>query len=117
MGRTAWHPADRVPAVLIARFDVYPRPGRDGDGYVLDVQADLLHELSTRVVAAMLPPGVAPKPARNLNPAFETNGEPYVMLTQFIAAIPAQELRAPVVSLAARGDDIMRTLDTLLVGF
>ncbi len=101
----------------MARFDVYSRPGTGGDGYVVDVQADLLHDLSTRVVAPLLPPGIAPKPARNLNPAFEINGEPYVMLTQFIAAVPARELRAPIVSLAARGDDIMRALDTLLVGF
>ena len=101
----------------MARVDVYSRPGTDGDGYVIDVQADLLHDLSTRVVAPLLSAGIAPKPARNLNPAFEIDGEPYVMLTQFIAAVPARELRAPVVSLAARGDDIMRALDTLLVGF
>ena len=101
----------------MARFDVYSGPGTDGDGYVIDVQADLLNDLSTRVVAPLLPPGIAPKPARNLNPAFEINGESYVMLTQFIAAVPARELRTPIVSLAARGDDIMRALDTLLVGF
>ncbi len=101
----------------MARFDVYSRPGSDGDGYVIDVQADLLHDLSTRVVAPLLLPAIAPKPARNLNPVFEIDGEPHVMLTQFIAAVPARELRAPVVSLAARGDDIMRALDTLLVGF
>ncbi len=39
------------------------------------------------------------------------------MLTQFIAAVPARELRAPIISLAARGDDIMRALDTLFVSF
>jgi len=101
----------------MARFDVYARPETNGGGYVLDVQADLLGELSTRVVAPLLPPAVAPKPARDLNPTFEIEGKPYVMLTQFIAAVPARELRVPVVSLAPRGDDIARALDILLVGF
>ncbi len=56
-------------------------------------------------------------PARDLNPAFEIAGQPHLMLTQFIAAVPAKELREPVLSLEARSDDIMRALDMLLVGF
>ena len=39
------------------------------------------------------------------------------MLTQFIAAVPARALRAPIVSFRAREDDVMRALGTLLVGF
>ena len=57
------------------------------------------------------------KPARGLNPAFDIDGQPYLMLTQFIAAVPAKELRTPVLSLDARSDDIMRALDMLLIGF
>lgn len=75
----------------MARFDVYSRPGTDGSGYVLDVQADLLSDLSTRVVAPLLAPGIAPKPARNLNPTFEIEGKPHVLLTQFLASVPARE--------------------------
>ncbi len=101
----------------MGRFDVYVTPGQGRIGYVLDVQADLLQDLNTRVVVPLLPPDAAPKPARNLNPAFEIDGQPHLMLTQFIAAVPAKELRTPVLSLNARSDDIMRALDTLLVGF
>ena len=60
----------------MGRFDVYPTPGRGGLGYVLDVQADLLKSLRTRVVVPLLPPDAAPKPARSLNPAFLINARP-----------------------------------------
>ncbi len=101
----------------MSRFDVYSTPGRSRTGYVLDVQADLLQGLSTRVVVPLLPPDAAPKPAKSLNPAFEIDGHPHLMLTQFIAAVPAKDLRKPVLSLDARSDDIMRALDMLLTGF
>lgn len=76
----------------MGRFDVYPRPGKDSAGYVLDVQADLLNELSTRVVVPLLPQDTAPKAARGLNPAFEIDGCLHLMLTQFIAAVPKKHL-------------------------
>ena len=101
----------------MGRFDVYPTPTKGGTGYVLDVQADLLGELGTRVVVPLLPPEVAPTPARDLNPVFAIRGQPHVMLTQFLAAVPAKELRRRVSSLDADQDDIMRALDVLLVGF
>ena len=44
-------------------------------------------------------------------------GGPHLMLTQFIAAVPAKELRKPLLSLDARSDDIMRALDMLLIKF
>ncbi len=101
----------------MARFDVYPSPAKGGVGYVLDVQADLLRDLDTRVVVPLLPPEQAPKPASGLNPAFEIDGQTHLMLTQFLAAIPARALKASVLSLEARHDDITRALDCLLVGF
>lgn len=101
----------------MGRYDVYAAPGQGRTGYVLDVQADLLQDLGTRVVVPLFPPDLAPKPARGLNPAFDINGQPHLMLTQFIATVPAKELRKPVLSLDARSDDIMRTLDMLLIGF
>lgn len=101
----------------MARFDVFPTPGRAGVGYVLDVQADLLQELGTRVVVPLLPPSSAPRPARGLNPSFEIAGEPHLMLTQFIAAVPERELKRTITSLKEHSDDITRALDILLTGF
>ncbi len=34
----------------MGRFDVYATPGQGGIGYVLDVQGDLLRDLTTRVI-------------------------------------------------------------------
>lgn len=101
----------------MARFDVHPMPGEGRRGYVLDVQADLLAPLASRVVVPLIPRAVAPPPIRDLNPLFDIDGEPHLMLTQAMAAIPAKELRRPVASLAGRHDEITRALDILLVGY
>ena len=42
----------------MARFDVYRNP--EGSGYLLDVQADLLSDLNTRVVVPLIPAELAP---------------------------------------------------------
>jgi toxin CcdB len=101
----------------MSRFDVYPNPGKASAGFVLDVQADLLSALGTRVVVPLLPQDTAPKPAHGLNPEFEIDGRSHLMLTQFIAAVPKKHLGKPVASLKARSDDITRAHDFLQVGF
>ena len=67
----------------MARFDVFPNP--DSKGFLLDVQADLLDGLNTRVVVPLIPIQSAPMPAKRLNPVFEIEAEPHVMVTQFMA--------------------------------
>jgi toxin CcdB len=89
----------------------------DGAGYLLDVQADLLDHLNTRVVVPLLPVNDAPLPARTLNPVFELEGESVAMVTQFLAAVPASLLRTPVTTLEARRGDITAALDLLFHGF
>jgi toxin CcdB len=99
----------------MARFDLYEGPG--GAGYLLDLQADLLSGLNTRIVAPLLPLAQAPKPARRLNPVFDIAGERVVMLTQFMAAVPVSELPRRFGSLAEQRDDIMNALDMIFIGF
>lgn len=97
------------------RFDVHAR--RDGaPGFLLDVQADLLSRLKSRLVVPLLPEGDAPKPAARLNPVFEIAGEPVVMVTQFAAAIPAAEAGPAVATLRDRHEAVMAALDLLLTG-
>lgn len=100
----------------MARFDVYTRPG-GAAGYVLDVQADVLNGLSTRIVVPLRPVSEAPTPAMRLNPVFEIGSEPHVMLTQFMAAIPCAIMRSPVTNLINQDSEIMAALDMALVGF
>jgi len=99
----------------MAKFDVFRR--RAGAGYLLDCQADLLSRLNTRFVVPLLPLEDAPKPAARLNPVFELEGESYVMMTQFAAAVPVSELGEKVASLRDRDIDILNALDMLISGF
>lgn len=97
------------------RFDVYVAPG--GVGYVLDVQADILRDLNTRVVVPLLPLSDAPQPAKGLNPVFQVADEPHVMVTQFMAAVPRTLLCKTVSNLTSQDSEIMAALDMILVGF
>lgn len=99
----------------MARFHVHENKG--GEGYLLDVQADLLTHLNTRVVVPLWPAGKPqPKPARQLNPSFDINGQPCTMLTQFMAAVPVSALGPQVASLHAEQDVVIGALDCLFSG-
>jgi toxin CcdB len=99
----------------MARHDLYRAP--DGAGWWLDVQAEVLDLLNTRVVVPILPEAEAPVPAKRLNPVFEIEGERAVMVTQFLSAVPMRVLGRPVGSLAGRADEIGAALDMVFVGF
>jgi toxin CcdB len=100
----------------VARFDLFRRP-RGAPGYLLQIQNDFLDKLETRVVAPLLPPDAVPGPIRDLHPRFEIEGQPYLMATQLLGAIPRRELGPAIGSLAAQQDDITRALDVLITGF
>lgn len=99
----------------MARFDVARKP--EGTGYLVDLQADLLDHLNTRVVAPLLPLDRAPIPAATLNPVLDIAGERVVMTTQFMAAVPAQILKSPVARIDAHRTEITAALDLLFQGF
>ncbi|PZX09881.1 CcdB family protein [Celeribacter halophilus] len=98
----------------MARYDVYASP--DGAGFLLDVQAELLDDLNTRVVVPLMSVVAAPAPARQLNPVFDIRSERYVMVTQFLSAVPVSILKTSVVSLAKHDREIDGALDMLLTG-
>ena len=83
---------------------------------MLDVQADLLRDLKTRVVVPLLPAADVPPALSRLHPEFEIAGRRTLMATQFMAAIPAGELRAVVRSLARERYTIIRAVGFLLGG-
>lgn len=100
----------------MARFDVYPMP-RQGRGYLLDVQADLLDRLDTRTVVPLFREDAAPPPMATLNPVFEINGQRHVMVTQSIATLRRKDLGKPVLSLDEHHHLITSALDVLLSGY
>ena len=99
----------------MARHDVYTHRG--GDGYLLDVQADLLDVLVTRIVVPLLPIATAPKPATRLNPVFYVDGIEVVMVTQFVSAVRLSVLGEKRGSLAREHDSIVAALDMAFHGF
>ena len=99
----------------MARFDAYENPG--GPGYLLDCQADILRDLSTRLVVPLLPPKYAPPPSRRLNPILSVEGQEMVMMTHFAASIPRKALGPVVESLSNDDSAIMNALDMLLTGY
>jgi toxin CcdB len=99
----------------MARFNVFANEG--GSGFLLDIQADPLDHLNTRLVVPLLPRDLAPTPAKRLNPLFEIQGQVCIMATQFAAAIPASRLRRRVATLAKAEYEISNALDMLLYGY
>lgn len=99
----------------MASLDVHVSPGRGG-GYVVDIQADLLRQLNTRVVIPLLPRAQAPEPARSLNPIYVIGGADHILATQFMSAVRTIELGPAIGSLADRRDEIVRAIDLLLTG-
>lgn len=99
----------------MARLDLYRLPGMEG--YLLEVQADLMAILSTTVVAPLLPLASAPKPITRLNPIFDVNGGRYVMVTQSLSAVARKELGGIVATIDRRHEyDVTNALDMLLSG-
>ena len=97
------------------KYDVFPNPS--GDGFLLDVQSDLLSDLNTRVVVPLLPRTRAPKPATRLNPTFDIHGETFVMVTQFMAAVPVGMLSSAVENIETDFAKITDAVDMLIQGF
>jgi toxin CcdB len=54
-----------------------------------------LMQMSTRAVVPLLPLSEALKPAQTLNPVFDIAGEPHVMVTQYLAAVPDKWRESP----------------------
>jgi toxin CcdB len=104
----------------MAQFDVYDNPNpatAKTVPFLLEVQSDLLEELSTRVVVPLVSAEAMGQPARHLNPLFEINDRPVVMSIAELAGISRRHLGAKVTSLAGLRQEIMAALDFLFTGF
>lgn len=99
----------------MARFDLYRSPGVAG--LLLDVQADLMRDLNTRIVVPLMRRRDAPKPAGRLNPVFRVDDAELVMVTQFMASVRVNELGRRLGNLAHEGATISDALDMIFSGF
>ncbi|EJC82115.1 CcdB protein [Rhizobium leguminosarum bv. trifolii WSM2297] len=99
----------------MARFHVYNLVHTNA--LALDLQSDLHGELTTRIMAPVLPLEALPKIMRQLNPRFVINDMPYVMATQFTGAISIKEIGGVVADLTSDSDRIVAAVDFLFQGF
>lgn len=102
----------------MAQFDVHCNPVADmadAAPFVVDLQADHLVAMPTRIVA---PLAVLEdfQPVRNLNPVVEIEGKRFVVMVNLMATIPRAVLTHPVASLAEHRTDIIAALDFLFTG-
>ena len=103
----------------MAQFDVYLNPNpstRNVIPYLLDVQADLLDSLITRVVVPLVLEHEMGQAAKRLNPLCQVNGVTVVMSSAELAGISTRLLGDKVASLKNRRDDIIAALDLLFTG-
>ncbi|MBZ0092246.1 MAG: CcdB family protein [Sulfuricellaceae bacterium] len=103
----------------MAQFDVYLNPNpatRETIPYLLDVQADLLDILATRVVVPLVLAEEMGLAAKQLNPQFKIEGTAVVMSTAELAGIANRSLGDKVVSLKEQRDEIIAALDLLFTG-
>jgi toxin CcdB len=98
------------------RFDVHAQPGH-AQRLLLNVQADVLDRLPTRLVVPLFPLTGAMVVLRRLNPVFEIDRKRHAMMTEFMAPIPANRLGPPVATLADHFDIIGDALDMMFKGF
>ncbi|WP_284777696.1 CcdB family protein [Agrobacterium sp. lyk4-40-TYG-31] len=99
----------------MARFCVYKLVG--SHILLLDLQADILDDLKTRVVAPLYPANELSWSLAKLSPRFLISSEIFVMATQRMVAVPVQEIGDFVADLSSRRDDIIAATDFLFQGF
>jgi toxin CcdB len=101
----------------MAQFDLFRHGRNKRYPFLLDIQADLLRDLATRVVAPLTPvKRLGGKPITRLNPVVAVDGAQYAILFQEIAALPVTAIGETVGSLRNRRDELIAALDLLFTG-
>lgn len=103
------------------QFDVYKNENptsRERFPFLLDVQADLLAELESRVVIPLAPEAsYASKVLKGLMPVLRMKGKTYVVVTALVAGVPRRALGSKVANVSECRAELVAALDLLLTGF
>jgi toxin CcdB len=85
---------------------------------LVDVQSDLLEELSTRVVIPLTPASTTAKRTtmQTLTPVCIVEGKEYLLVTPQLAGIAVKELGPSIGDLTQNRQAILSALDLLLTG-
>jgi len=101
----------------MAQFDVYRSTRTPRIPLLVDIQADFLSRLVTRVVVPLTPLGkFGARPITRLHPVVVVGDDDYVLLASELAAVPASALRTKAGSLVADRAKVIAALDLLFTG-
>ena len=104
----------------MAQFDIFANPfprSRERQPFLVSLQSDLLSRGLDTVVVAPLERADTDTFADRLNPRFDIEGVPFVLIAQELVTIRKSALGAPRGSLAGERDRIIAALDVLFTGF
>ena len=99
----------------MARFGVYAVKGVNG--YLVDVQSDLLRDIATRVVVPLVPAATGPRGLPRLNPTFVIEDVAHILVPQQIGTVPKRLLQEPAADLTGESEKITAAVDFLMQGF
>jgi toxin CcdB len=103
----------------MAQFDVFANPfprGRERQPFLISLQSELLSRSLDTVVVAPLEPATGTF-ADRLNPRFDIENAPFVLIAQELVTIRKSALGRSRGSLAGERDRIIAALDVLFTGF
>jgi toxin CcdB len=100
------------------QFDVHANAGdsRSHTPFLVNIQADLLDHLETRVVVPLIRAERFGRRAEQLHPMFEINQTELVLATHLLAAVRTKGLGPVADNLNRRRDDILAAVDVLWAG-
>ena len=105
----------------MAQFTVYRNKNQKSKAdvpYLVDVQSDLLSELSTRVVIPLYTKkSLSIKPMTRLTPELQIEGKKFILMTPQMAGISVNELGDPVCEITKNRNDVISSIDLLITGF
>ena len=104
----------------MAQFDVFENPNVETNQavpFLLDVQADLLDALSTRVVVPLVASSPLNKAITRLSPQFTIQNSTVFMSTGELAGVSVRSFGEKVGSLKEQRHEILAALDFLFFGF
>lgn len=101
----------------MAQFDVYENlieKSKQNIPYLLDIQNDILKDLTTRVVIPLV---ISNQSINFLNPKFTINQIDVILSTAEMASIPMEILGNKICSLKDKREEIIGAVDFLVTGF
>lgn len=104
----------------MAQFDVFVNDNHETSSlfpFLLDVQAEMLGNLPTRVVVPLLLRSTISKPIPILNPLLEIQQTEVIMSTPQLVGVQAHMLGTKVCSVKDKRDVIIAALDLLFTGY